>query len=92
MRGKDLPRYDGRALGVWRSLHKVVSMRHRTKGEQMTEQTCDRCDKPMDPERECEACCQVLCSRCMYDFFALCNDCEAAVQEEEAAFPEEFEP
>lgn len=57
----------------------------------MTEQTCDRCDKPMDPEdeRECEECCEVLCSRCMYDF-ALCNDCEAS-QEEEATFPEEFE-
>ena len=61
-------------------------------GEQVTEQTCDRCDKPMDPEdeRECEACCQVLCSRCMYDD-TLCNDCEAS-QEEEAAFPEELEP
>ena len=58
----------------------------------MTEQTCDRCDKPMEDERECDECCQVLCSRCMYDFFALCTDCEAAVQEEEAAFPEEFEP
>ena len=57
----------------------------------MTEQTCDRCDKPMDPEdeRECEECCEVLCSRCMYDF-TLCNDCEAS-QEERATYPEEFE-
>ena len=55
----------------------------------MTEQTCDRCDKPMEDERECDECCQVLCSRCMYDD-TLCNDCEAS-QDEEAAFPEEFE-
>jgi len=29
--------------------------------------TCDRCDKLMDPEdkRECESCCEAMCSRCM---------------------------
>ena len=50
----------------------------------MTEQTCDRCDKPMDPEdeRECEKCCEVLCSRCMYDD-TLCNDCGCIAAEEE---------
>jgi predicted sulfurtransferase len=54
--------------------------------------TCDRCDKPINLEdkRECEVCCEVLCSSCMCDF-ALCYDCEA-LQEEEAAFLEEFEP
>ena len=57
----------------------------------MSEQTCDRCDKPMaeEDERECEECCEVLCSRCMYDA-TLCNDCETS-QEERATFPEEFE-
>ena len=57
----------------------------------MTDRPCDRCDKPMDPEdkRECEVCCEVLCSSCMCDF-ALCYDCEA-LQEERATFPEEFE-
>jgi len=41
----------------------------------MSEPTCDRCDKPMaeEDERECEECCEVLCSRCMYDA-TLCND------------------
>ena len=41
--------------------------------------TCDQCDKPMKPEdkRECEVCCEVLCSSCMCDF-ALCYDCEAS--------------
>ena len=50
----------------------------------MTEQTCDRCAKSMDPEdeRECEECCEVLCSRCMYDD-TLCNDCEASQEAEE---------
>ena len=53
----------------------------------MDQQTCDRCDKPMDPEdeRECQECCEVLCSRCMYDD-TFCNDCEAS-QEERATFP-----
>jgi len=63
----------------------------RDRGEQMSEQTCDRCDMPMpeEDERECDSCCQVLCWRCMYDAM-LCNDCETSL-EERATFPEEFE-
>ena len=58
----------------------------------MTERPCDRCGKPTndDDERECESCCEALCSRCM-NTDTLCNDCEAA-HEEEATYPEEFEP
>lgn len=64
----------------------------RDRGEQVTDRPCDRCGKPTndDDERECESCCEAMCSRCM-NTETLCNDCEAS-QEEEAAFPEEFEP
>lgn len=57
----------------------------------MDQPTCDRCDKPMakEDERECEECCEVMCSRCMFNA-TLCIDCETS-QEERSTFPEEFE-
>ena len=56
----------------------------------MTDRPCDRCGKPTndDDERECESCCEALCSRCM-NADTLCNDCEAA-HEEEAEYNEQF--
>jgi hypothetical protein len=35
--------------------------------QRLTPQTCDRCDKPMDPEDEHESR-HALCWQCMYDF------------------------
>jgi hypothetical protein len=55
----------------------------------MSEPTCDRCDKPMAEEHDCEECSESVCSRCMFNA-TLCIDCEAS-QEERATFPEEFE-
>lgn len=56
----------------------------------MTERPCDRCGKPTndDDERECESCCEALCSRCM-NTDTICNDCEASY-EEEAEYNEQF--